>query len=133
LAGLAVEAHTHHLRAKAYWKDEAAPEVALCRVTHLAFLRHLTNRTIMGTQILSPGAAWKKCTEFLSLPEVTFLSEPSGLPEHFERYSSLGRSTQNLWTDAYLAAFAKSGNLRLVSFDSDFLSFKDLQSLILKA
>jgi hypothetical protein len=46
---LAVEAHAHHDRAKSYWKTEAAPVSAFCRVTQLAFLRYLTNRAIMNT------------------------------------------------------------------------------------
>ena len=54
---LAVEAHVHHGRALAYWEKESAPVSAFCRVTQLAFLRHLTNRTIMGAQVLSPAAA----------------------------------------------------------------------------
>ena len=35
---LAVEAHSHHSRAKQYWQGEAAPLTAFCRLTHLAFL-----------------------------------------------------------------------------------------------
>ena len=67
---LAAGAHTHHDRAKAYWENEAAPVSAFCRVTQLAFLRHLTNKAIMGDQVLRPLAAWKKLQEFLALPEV---------------------------------------------------------------
>jgi predicted nucleic acid-binding protein len=34
--------------------------------------------------------------------------------------------TPGLWTDAYLAAFALSAGLRMVSFDSDFGRFAGL-------
>jgi len=37
------------------------------------------------------------------------------------------------WTDAYLAAFAKAGGLRLVSFDGDFVHFDGLDLLRLEA
>ncbi len=37
----------------------------------------------------------------------------------------------NVWTDAYLAAFAKCAGLRLVTFDHGFSRFKALDLLIL--
>ena len=129
---LAAGAHAHHDRAKAYWEMEAAPVSAFCRVTQLAFLRHLTNKAIMGDQMLRPSAAWKKLQEFLALPEVRGLAEPAGLDERLGDFCNLGRSSQNLWTDAYLAAFAKCAGLRLVTFDQGFTRFQGLELLILK-
>ena len=129
---LAAEAHAHHHRAKVYWEKEAAPASAFCRVTQLAFLRHLTNKAIMGDQMLSPAAAWKKLQEFLALPEVRALAEPAGLEECLGDFCNLGRTSPNLWTDAYLAAFAKCAGLRLVTFDHGFSRFKGLELLILE-
>ena len=129
---LAAEAHTHHRRAEAYWKNEAAPVAAFCRVTQLAFLRHLTNRTIMREQVLTPSSAWNKSGEFLALPEVRFLAEPLGLDEQLGKWCHLGRTSPNLWTDAYLASFARSAGLRLVTFDQGFAGFSGLELLILK-
>ena len=37
-----------------------------------------------------------------------------------------------LWTDAYLAAFAAAGGLRLVTFDKDFARFGELARLQLQ-
>ena len=128
---LAAEAHTHHRWAEAYWQDEAAPLAAFCRVTQLAFLRHLTNKSVMGRQTLTPAAAWRKCAEFLALPEVRLIAEPAGLDEQLGRFCDLGRTSPNLWTDAYLAAFASCAGLRLVSFDQGFSKFAGLDSLIL--
>jgi toxin-antitoxin system PIN domain toxin len=128
---LAAEAHAHHDRAQAYWNDEAATLAAFCRVTQLAFLRHLTNKTIMGEHYLTPRAAWRKCGDFLALPEVKLLQEPPGLTEQLGRYCELGRTSPNLWTDAYLAAFAKCAGLRLVSFDTGFSAFTGLEVLTL--
>jgi uncharacterized protein len=129
---LAAEAHVHHGRAQLYWAKEAAPRTAFCRVTQLAFLRHLTNQTIMSDQVLTPLAAWKKHGEFLALPEVQFLSEPASLEEWLRKYSDLGRMSPNLWPDAYLAAFAKSAGLRLVTFDRGFSKFRGLDLLLLQ-
>jgi toxin-antitoxin system PIN domain toxin len=128
---LAAEAHTHHRWAKAYWQDEAAPLAAFCRVTQLAFLRHLTNKSVMGEQTLTPAAAWRKCAEFLALPEVRLIAEPAGLDEQLGKFCDLGRTSPNLWTDTYLAAFASCAGLRLVSFDQGFSKFAGLDSLIL--
>lgn len=128
---LAAEAHTHHERAKVYWQTEAAPTVAFCRVTEMAFLRHLTNRVIMAEQVLTPSAAWRKLAQFHALPEVRRLNEPPGLDAELARLCESGRSSPNLWTDAYLAAFAKSGKLRLVSFDQGFRKFEGLDKLLI--
>jgi toxin-antitoxin system PIN domain toxin len=129
---LAAEGHTHHQRARSYWESEAAPLTGFCRVTLLAFLRHLTNKSIMGEHVLSPAAAWKKRGEFLALPEVRLLSESPGLDESLAKYFNLGRTSPNLWTDAYLAAFAASAQLRLVTFDRRFSRFSGLELLLLE-
>lgn len=128
---LAAEAHTHHHRAQLYWRNEAAPLAAFCRVTQLAFLRHLTNKSIMGSQTLTPSAAWKKWAEFLTLPEIDLIAEPVGLDEQLGKFCDVGRISPNLWTDAYLAAFANCGGLRLVSFDQGFSKFAGVNVLIL--
>ena len=128
---LAAEAHSHHESAKAYWEGSAAPVTAFCRVTHMAFLRLLTNKTVMGDHVLSPRAAWAKSMEFLVLPEVQLLPEPHGLEETWGRFCNTGRFSPNLWTDAYLAAFAKCAGLRLVTFDKRFSQFADLDCFIL--
>jgi toxin-antitoxin system PIN domain toxin len=132
LLALAVEAHVHHGRARAYWEAEAAPFCALCRITELAFLRHLTNRSIMNDQVLSPSAAWKKLQQFLSLPEIKWLPEPPGVDERLSEFCNLGRTSPNLWTDAYLAAFAHCADLRLVTFDHGFSRFKGLDLRVLE-
>ena len=129
---LAAEAHIDHQRAQAYWNDQAYDVAAFCRVTQLAFLRHVTNKIIMGEHRLTPRAAWRKCGEFLALPEVRLLQEPPGVSELLGRYCDVGRTSPNLWTDAYLAAFAKSAGLRLVSFDQGFSAFTGLEVLTLE-
>jgi toxin-antitoxin system PIN domain toxin len=128
---LAAEAHSHHSTARDYWESAAAPMSAFCWVTQMAFLRLLTNRTVMGAHTLSPSAAWDKWMEFRALPEVQFLAEPDGLDQILGQLCNTGRSSPNLWIDAYLAAFARSSGLRLVTFDKGFSKFSDLECLIL--
>lgn len=112
---------------------EAAPAAAFCRVTHLAFLRLLTNRAIMAGQTLSPLAAWKKASDFLALPEVRFCVEPAGLEEQLAAFCVMGKTSPNLWTDAYLAAFARCAGFRLVTFDAGLAAFPKVDVLLLKA
>ena len=130
---LAVEAHTHHGRARRYWEQEAAPIAVFCRVTQMAFLRLLTNRAVLGSQVLSPSQAWAKTTDFLRLPEVELFDEPLGLEDAWERFATAGKSSPNLWTDAYLAAFSARAGLRLVSFDKAFSIFDGLDALTLES
>jgi toxin-antitoxin system PIN domain toxin len=125
------ERHPHHTRAKRYWNREAAPSSAVCRITQMAFLRLVTNKIIMGEEILTPSDARTKCSDFLALPEVSFLAEPAGLEEQWWTFSELGRTSPNLWTDAYLAAFTKCAGLRFVTFDRGFTRFPDLDILLL--
>ena len=61
---LAHERHAHHGRARRYWETEGLPAAAMCRVTQMAFLRMLTNKTIMREEVLSPTDARKKCQDF---------------------------------------------------------------------
>jgi predicted nucleic acid-binding protein len=63
---------------------------------------------------------------------VRTLTEPAGLDVCLGAFCNLGRTTPNLWTDAYLAAFAKCAGLRLVTFDQGFSRFKGLELLTLK-
>jgi predicted nucleic acid-binding protein len=72
--------------------------------------------------------AWNAYQTFCSLPEVQFKPEPLEVELQF---SSL-KFPHSLWTDAYLAAFATTGRCRIVSFDSDFSRFEDLDFLLLE-
>lgn len=130
---LAVEAHTHHPRARTYWEQEAAPIAAFCRVTQMAFLRLLTNPAVLGTQVLSSSAAWAKTSDFMRLPEVELFDEPLGVEDAWQRLATAGRFSPNLWTDAYLAAFAMRAGLRLVSFDKGFSRFEGLNPFTLES
>jgi len=60
--------HVHYPRARRYWDDEAASELAFCRVTALALLRHLSNPRILGEAALDGGAAWRALETWLALP-----------------------------------------------------------------
>ena len=121
--------HVHHARARQYWQSEASEDVAFCRVTALALLRHLTNPRIMQHAVLTGGEAWEAYERWLALPEILFLADPSGLDEQLGQLSRSIPIDAALWTDAYLAAFALAGGCRLVAFDADFHRFPNLNFL----
>ncbi len=125
--------HAHHQRARRYWYEESADQLAFCRVTALGFLRLVTNATAMGGQPLKVPQAWQAYGAFRRLPEVVLAAEPEGCETCLEQWALEDGPTPRQWTDAYLAAFAKAGGLRLVSFDGDFTRFEGLDLLRLEA
>lgn len=131
---LAADAHIHHDRARTYWRTEGARTAALyfCRLTMLGFLRLLTQPKVMGRFACAPGEAIDRYMALLALPEVEFANEPPGCEEVFLAYGRAPRFPSRLWTDAYLAAFALSFGLRLVTFDADFARFEGLDVLRLE-
>jgi toxin-antitoxin system PIN domain toxin len=121
--------HVHHDRARRYWENESAEQVAFCRVTALALLRHLTNPHIMRHAVLTGSEAWDAYERWLTLPEIVFLAEPEGIDDHLRRMSRSVNPGPALWTDAYLVAFALTSGLRLVAFDAHLSRFDDLNLL----
>jgi toxin-antitoxin system PIN domain toxin len=118
--------HPHHERALKYWNHASTDQIAFCRITALGMVRLLTNSTVMGGEPLSPGDAWTAYRRFAALPEVALIPEPPGLEDRLAAFIGADAVTPRLWTDAYLAAFALSAGLRMVSFDNDFGRFDGL-------
>jgi toxin-antitoxin system PIN domain toxin len=124
--------HVHHIRALRYWDEESAEELAFCRVTALALLRHLTSARILGNAALNGGAAWRALETWLALPQITFLAEPPGLDELLAEWAGKLDLRAGRWTDAYLAAFAIASGCRVIAFDGDFHSYPGVEFLHLK-
>jgi uncharacterized protein len=51
---LAADKHVHHNVAKHWFMNIQADRVLFCRITQLGFLRLLTNRHVMGEEVLIP-------------------------------------------------------------------------------
>jgi toxin-antitoxin system PIN domain toxin len=122
--------HSHALRARAWFDTCEDDQFLFCRFTQLALLRLLTNRSVMGTDVRSAAGAWEIYDEWLADDRVVFVAEPSGLDPRLRSMSRSRLATPQLWADAYLAAFATSAGLRLVTFDKAFRS-RPVDSLIL--
>ncbi len=130
---LSAPEHAHYHRARRYWDVESARELAFCRVTALALLRHLTNTSILGSAALDGGAAWEALETWLSVPQVTLLPEPPGVDELLAQWARKLDLRTGQWTDAYLAAFAAASGSRLIAFDNDFHRYPGIEFLHLKA
>ena len=82
----------------------------------------------MGKAFLPRRDAFDVYLRFATLPEVGICTEPAGCESHLR--SLLDAATPaRMWTDAYLAAFAATAGLRLVTFDKDFARFGGIARL----
>lgn len=130
---LTCEDHEHHARARRYWENEGASQFAFCRITMLGLLRLATNVTVMQNRPFTAPEAWKIYRDFMALPEVMFLGEVLDIEVRFGVHSDAPKFPTHRWTDAYLAAFAQGSGCRLVSFDTGFDRFRELEVLCLRS
>jgi len=125
--------HQFHHAARLYWDNLLEDKCAFCRVTLLGWFRISTNPKAMGGQPFTNVQLWNIYKRLLAFPEVCFLAEPPDIDTVFAEFSSEPGMPHHLWTDAYLAAFARTANCRLVSFDSDFNRFGGVRFLQLES
>ena len=125
---LAVNQHPHHDAAAAYWSGHEAGPVWFCRVTMLGLVRLLSNPKVMGEQALDLKQSLAAYQRFAALPEIGWHAEPIDCGDHLQKLVSTDLPAR-LLTDAYLAAFAGSARLRMVTFDKDFGRFQGLDCL----
>jgi toxin-antitoxin system PIN domain toxin len=129
---IAVDGHIHHAAAVTWFDGQAEGTCAFCRITQLAFLRHLTNPKIMGAaNVQTQAEAWRAFEALAADPRVVYLEEPPGLTAIFKSLTQAPRPAHKRWTDAFLAAFALGLGLEVVSFDADMTSFPGLSARLL--
>jgi len=85
----------------------------------------------MGNFVFQPAGAWAASERLLGDESIHYQDGPAGLETQLKSLPNGAKASRDFWTDAYLAAFALSAGMRLVSFDSGFTRFKDLDCLIL--
>lgn len=119
---LASSRHFHAPVCAAWLNGLESAGVAFCRVTQMGLLRLLTTASIMGTDVLTSRAAWRAYRTLLSDPRLRFAPEPPGLDAEWQQLMSQNHPAPKLWTDAYLAAFARTSGMRLVTLDRAMLS-----------
>ena len=126
------EGHPHHPVATAWWQACADDDVGLCLPVRMAILRLLTNVRVMGSGTLRPVQALDVLDQLMGDPRVVVLEQPPpGHAAHWRTNVARREPTPNLWTDAWLAAWAQAGDLEMVTFDRGFRSFSKLRLKLL--
>jgi toxin-antitoxin system PIN domain toxin len=131
LLALCYDGHVHHPHALQWFDQQDDLEVILCRNSQLGLLRLLCNSAVMGPDVCTLEGAWDFYDLLSSDPRFEFSGEPDGLEPFLRQYTTSGQTSPKLWQDAYLAAFARAGKLRLVTFDQGFGKFEGLQITLL--
>ncbi len=126
------EDHEFHEPAKAWFNTLNDADAVVCRVAQLGLLRLLGNKTAMGRSVLTPRestAIWRALTQD---PRIALaFEEPAGLEQSLLSLASARTYRRDLWTDAYLAAFAMASGMGVATFDRGFRDFKGLPVTLL--
>ncbi len=108
-----------------------AGEFAVCRVSQLGLLRLLNNPAAMREDVLTVDEVWRVFDALMQDDRFTFIGEPLGLEAALRRLLRGAAFSPKRWQDAYLAAFAITAGLRLVTFDGAFRQFDGLDVALL--
>jgi uncharacterized protein len=130
---LALASRRHiHSQTCSTWLDsiDSCP-VLFCRVSQMGLLRLLTTESVMGNDVLSSRDAWRAYRAIQGDERVSFVPEPFALEPEWRKLTTHDRPAPKVWTDAYLAAFARAGGMRLVTLDQAVVALSG-DALVLK-
>ena len=128
---LATARHQHHAAAAAWIDSVDSGEIVFCRVTQVGLLRLLSNRAVMGPELLSPSKAWEVFDAIAADPRVRFASEPPGVEPIWRRLTAMETPLVSGWTDMYLLAYSRAEDLRLVTFDRSLQAHSPAEIMLL--
>jgi uncharacterized protein len=132
LLPLCHEVHEHHPIAKARLAPVAAAgEFVVCRGSQLGLLRLLSNPAAMKGSVCTTDEAWQVHDTLMADPRIVYREEPIGLQVQLREFTRGYPFSPKLWQDAYLAAFAVTADLELITFDRGFGKFSGLRAEIL--
>jgi toxin-antitoxin system PIN domain toxin len=113
--------HVHHVVASDWFESlDSATHFCFCRFTQLGLLRLLTAEAVMGDEVLQQTQAWAVHDQWMKDERVSFVDEPHGIDHAFRARTRQRQAAPKAWADAYLAAFAETAQITLVSFDLAF-------------
>jgi toxin-antitoxin system PIN domain toxin len=131
LLALAYKPHHHHAASLTWLNAQHDYEVVLCRMSQLALLRLLTNRTVMGVDVCTHEHAWELWDMITADRRFVYFQEPERVATILRVYTQASVPSPNLWQDAYLAAFSRAAEVQFVTFDRGFQRFPDLRLQLL--
>ena len=117
----------HHQARQVLTEATPATPAVFCRATQHSFLRLMSTPVLLktyGAPDLTNRDALVALAALLAMPQVCEREEPPGVIAQWHRLASCTSASPKVWMDAYLAAFALGGGLRLVSLDHDFKSYQ---------
>lgn len=104
-----------------------ANPAVFCRSTEQSFLRLASTPTLLkayGAEGLTNRDALLVLDALVALPQVCEREERPGTFGVWRSLACCDTASPKVWMDAYLAAFAIVGGLRLVTLDRDFQVFE---------
>jgi len=114
---LIVAEHIHNRAAKAWYEQAEWEMLVFSRITQTGFLRMLANSHVMGKRVVSAQDAWAIVDDLCGNGSIRFALEPPGIEQAWRDLTPAAQSGSSFWTDAYLAAFARTSGYTLVTFD----------------
>lgn len=119
--------HPFHPTAQRALQQATRAQPAMwCRATQQSFLRLASTPTLhhaYDAKGTTNRDALLAMDTLQALPQVGLLEEPSGTLALWRTLAGLESASPKVWMDAYLAAFAIAGGLRMVTLDRDFKNF----------
>jgi uncharacterized protein len=126
LAALFTSHPFHAIAQQALMQATPAQPVVLCRATQQSFLRLVTTPALLkayGAKGMTNRDALVALDALQALPQVAMRDEPPGVYALWRTLATSDSALPKVWMDAYLAAFAISGGMRLLTIDRDFNNF----------
>lgn len=124
--------HTKTAKAVAWLESQEEPGViVLCRVVQMGVLRVLTNPAWLEEEALSASTVWQAWDDALEDERFSWVDEPAGLEAEWRSLTGAFPAGRCAETDTYLAAFARAGGYRLLTFDRGFRDLEGVDSLVL--
>ena len=116
----------HGLAQNALQQATPSEPAVFCRATQQSFLRLASTPAIQkvyGAEGLTNRDALVALDALQSLPQCSQRDEPPGVFALWRTLATRSTASPKVWMDAYLAAFALAGGLRLITLDGDFRTF----------
>lgn len=86
---------------------------------------------MFADEALTMFDAWRAYDTLFDDPRTAYAKEPDGIESLWRSHTELQSFSPKVWNDAYLAAFAETADLDLVTFDRGFAQYRSVRCTIL--
>jgi uncharacterized protein len=112
------EIHIHHPAATRWFSSQdEATGFAFCRQTQMGFFRLMTTAAVLGEEVLTQRQCWAIYDRWIDAGKAVLIPEPAAIEPAMRLRATSDSPSPKVWADAYLAAFAETADLTLVTFD----------------